>query len=104
MNKYYALYKELSKIENNGRKIGLFRTICSIFGGCFLSYLAMTLLVFLLPGTVGESLTVPIVFHTIVWAMCSLWISIALTKWIALMRVFVPSFIFSILLVIFYNL
>lgn len=104
MNKYYALYKELSKIENNGRKIGLFRTICSIFGGFLLSYLSMTLLVFLLPGTVGESLTVPIVFHAIVWAICSLWISVSLTKWSALVRIFVPSMIFSILIVIYYNL
>lgn len=104
MNKYYAFYEKLSKIENNGRKIGLFRTLCSIFGGFFLSYLAMTLLVFLLPGTVGETLTVPIIFNTLFWAVLSLWISISPTKWIALMRFIIPSFILSILLVIFYNL
>lgn len=104
MNKYYALYEKLSKIEDNGRKIGLFRAICSVFGGFIVSYLFMTLLIFILPGTPGESIITPLLFNTMAWAVIALWISLSLTKWIALIRCVIPSFILSILLVIFYNI
>ncbi|MCT7564669.1 hypothetical protein N5U20_11115 [Aliarcobacter butzleri] len=39
------LIKSLSVPEESGKKIGLFRTLCAIFGGLIVAYLGMTLLI-----------------------------------------------------------
>ena len=46
MKKYL---NQLKAAETSGTKIGLFRNICSIFGGLMVAYLGMTLLVFIIP-------------------------------------------------------
>ena len=104
INKIKLLKKQLSLAEKDGKKIGLFRTNCAIFGGFFVSYLAMTTLSFFIPGEVGESIIIPILLKTLVWAIVALWISLAATKWIAFLRVLVPSFSFSFLLIFLYFL
>ncbi|MGA1932083.1 hypothetical protein ACH5BF_05110 [Arcobacter sp. YIC-464] len=97
---FQNIYKHLSTPENNGKKIGLFRSLCSIFGGLISAYLGMTLLIFLIPGKPGESIIVPLMFNTFVWACFALWIVLAPTKLSALLRFLIPSLIFSILLFI----
>lgn len=98
------LIKSLSIPESSGKKIGLFRTICAIFGGLLVAYLSMTLLIFLIPASVGESIIIPLLLNTFVWAVCALWISLSSTKLNALLKVIVPSSIFFILIIILYNI
>lgn len=97
---YFKIYKKLSTPENNGKKIGLFRSLCSIFGGLFVAYLGMTLLVYIIPGTSGESIIIPLLLNTLAWAVAALWIVLSPTKWSALMRSLVPSLIFSLAILI----
>ena len=105
MTSYFNnLRLKLSMPEKNGKKIGLFRAICAIFGGLIIASLGMTLLIYIIPGTPGETIIIPIILNTFVWASLALWISLSASKWIALKRCFIPSIIISILLIILYNL
>ena len=63
----------------------------------------MTLLIYIIPGSAAESIVVPLLFNTLFWAISALWISLSYTKLIALLRVLIPTFIFTILLIILYN-
>jgi len=98
------LIRNLSIPEKSGKKIGLFRTLCAIFGGLIVAYLGMTLLIYIIPGSAGETIVVPLLLNTLFWAITALWISISSSKFIALQKVIVPTIIFSILLTILYNL
>ena len=98
------LILKLKTPEISGKKIGLFRTICAIFGGLIVAYLGMTLLIFIIPGTAGETIIVPLLLNTFAWASVALWISLSKTKYIALLRSVVPSVVFAIALIIFYNI
>lgn len=97
------LIKTLSTPEQSGKKIGLFRTLCAIFGGLLVAYLGMTLLIYIIPGSAGESIIVPLLLNTMAWAISAIWISVAPTKLIAILRVTIPTFLFSILIAILYN-
>jgi len=99
-SKIILTYKKLSIPERSSTKIGLFRTICAIFGGLLVAYLAMTVLIFIIPGTPGESIVVPVLFNTMAWSFASLWISLSPSKLIALKRTFIPSLIFSLIIII----
>lgn len=98
------LIKSLSVPEESGKKIGLFRTLCAIFGGLIVAYLGMTLLIYMIPGKPGESIVVPLLFNTMAWAIVALWISLAYSKLTAILRVIIPTLIFSILIAILYNI
>ena len=98
------LIKTLSIPEASGKKIGLFRTLCAIFGGLLVAYLGMTLLIYIIPGSAGESIIVPLLFNTMAWAGVAIWISIAPSRLSALLRVVIPTLIFSILIAILYNI
>jgi hypothetical protein len=98
------LIKILSIPETSGKKIGIFRTLCAIFGGLIVAYLGMTLLIYIIPGSAGESIVVPLLLNTFVWALTALWISLSTTKLLALLKVLIPTILFSILLIILYNL
>ena len=105
MNKYfYNLYTQLSIPEKSGKKIGLFRTICAIFGGLFIATFGMTLLIYIIPGSAGETIIVPLLLNTFAWAASALWISLSPSKWIALLRFVVPSSIAAIILIVLYNI
>lgn len=97
------LYKKLSIAETSGKKIGMFRTICAIFGALLVAYLGMTLMVFLIPVSPAESITIPLMLNTLAWAVVALWISVAPTRWSALLRSVVPTLIFIIAIAIFYK-
>lgn len=90
--------------ENSGKRIGLFRTFCAIFGGLAVAYLSMTLLVFIIPGSAGESIIVPLLLNTFAWAVASLWISVSSSRYLALLKCVVPSLIFGIILIILFNI
>lgn len=94
------LYKNLSIQEKSGRKIGLFRTICAIFGGLCVAYLGMTLVLFLVPTKATDSIIIPLMLNTLAWAIAALWISVSPTKWSALLRSIVPSLVFLIAIII----
>jgi len=98
------LIKSLSVPEASGKKIGLFRTLCAIFGGLIVAYLGMTLLIYMIPGKPRESIVVPLLFNTMAWAIVALWISLAYSKLSAILRVIIPTLIFSILIAILYNI
>ncbi|CAM3948737.1 hypothetical protein [Arcobacter cloacae] len=98
------LIKTLSIPEQSGKKIGLFRTLCAIFGGLVVAYLGMTLLIYIIPGSAGESIIVPLLFNTMAWAGVAIWISVAPSRLSALLRVVIPALIFSILIAILYNI
>lgn len=95
-----SLIKELSQHEKSGKTIGLFRGVCAIIGGLCVAYLGMTLLIFLLPVTPGESIIIPLLFNTLVWAVAALWIVLAPTKLSALLRSTVPSLGFAIIIAV----
>jgi hypothetical protein len=96
------LYEHLSIIEDSGKRIGLFRILCAIFGGLLVAYLGMTLLAVIIPENTGEAIILPLLFNTLVWSSTALWIALSSSKLIALLRCFVPSVIFAILLYILY--
>jgi len=98
------LRKKLSIPEKNGKKIGLFRTVTAFLGGLVIASLEMTLLIYIIPGTPGETIIVPIILNTFFWSATALWISLSSTKWIALLRTIIPAISLSILLIILYNL
>jgi hypothetical protein len=95
-----SLLKKLSEPEKSGKTIGLFRGICAIIGGLCVAYLGMTLLIFLLPVTPGESIIIPLLFNTLVWAVAALWIVLAPTKLSALLRSVVPTLCFATLIAV----
>lgn len=90
--------------EISGKKIGIFRVFCAVFGGLILSYLSMSLLFFIFPFSMEEGLFVSVYMYCIVWAFVAIWISLARTKYIALMRWFIPSLICGIALLIIFKI
>lgn len=86
--------------ETDGRKIGLFRSLCAIFGGLLVAYLGMTLVALLTPGEVGAALVVPLMFNTLAWACAALWIVLSPSKGEALCRCLVPTTILALLIFI----
>ncbi len=100
INTIILTYKNLSSVEENGKKIGLFRTLFSVFGGLILTYLAMTLLVVILPFERNESIIIALILTSLIWALSSLWIVLSHTKSIVLLKVIIPSIIFTIAIII----
>lgn len=94
------IYKELSTPEKSGKTIGLFRVLCATFGGLLVAYLGMSLLTLIVSGSPGENIIVPLLLNTMAWSISALWISISHTKLIALLRVLVPSILFSTFIMI----
>ena len=99
---FISLYKNFTKPHKESKKIGFFRIILGIFGGLLVSYLAMIFFALLIPSFKEESLIIAFYTNTFLWACCILWISLSSTKLIALLRVIIPSFIFSILIFFLY--
>jgi hypothetical protein len=90
------LYNYLSTPEKNGKTIGLFRTITSLFGGLIVSYLGMTLLAVIVPLKIQDSTIISIFFNTLAWAMVTIYIALSYTKLSALLKFLIPTIIFTI--------
>lgn len=95
-----SLYKKLKTPETKGRQIGVFRIFVAILGSLIISYLAMTLLAIILPVSKAQALVVSLYLYTFVWACCILWIALSYTKFIALLKVIIPSIVFSIFILL----
>ena len=95
-------YLYLATPEVSGKKIGLFRTLSAIFGGLFVSYLGMILLAFIIPMEIKQSGIISIMFNTFAWACTATWIALSYKKLDALLKVLIPTVIFSISLYILY--
>jgi hypothetical protein len=95
-----SVLKNLSKTENNAKKIGLFRTLCSIFGGLIISYLCMAILILILPMEKNESIIIALILCSVLWASSALWIVLSHTKLIVLLKVLVPTILLIIVLFI----
>ena len=93
------IINELKK-EENGKRIGLFRIICSIFGGLIVSYLLMGLISLLIPSNPSQTVSFALLFYTFTWACFALWISLSPSKLSAILRVLIPSSVFSIFIYI----
>lgn len=96
------IYNNLSKPESSGKEIGLFRSLIAIFGGLLCSYLAMTLLAFLLPDDISKTAIISIMFNTFTWACTATWIVLSYTKLEALLKFLIPTILISIILYIKY--
>lgn len=90
------IYNDFITPEEYGKKIGIFRAMCAIFGGLIISYLGMIVVTFLIPSIPNESIIFALLFNTFAWAGASLWISLSASKLIALIRVIIPTLVFSI--------
>ncbi|NVJ54701.1 MAG: hypothetical protein HWD90_13535 [Campylobacteraceae bacterium] len=96
------IYNYLTIPENNGKKIGLFRILCSVFGGFIVAYLGMTAFALVAPMEVKEAAIVSIMINTFMWAFATTWIALSISRLQALYRFIVPTTIFSITLIILY--
>lgn len=94
--------KSLSIPENNGKKIGLFRINCSIFGGLIAAYLSMTFLALLIPAKIQEAAVVSIMLNTLIWAVFAVYISLSPSKLSALLRFLIPTIISALSIYIFF--
>lgn len=95
-------FQMLKKKENSGRRIGIFRMLCAVFGGFLLSNLGMTLFALILPFKTGNSAVLALLFTTLIYSMCAIWIVLSSSKLIALVRVLAPCLVFCISICILY--
>lgn len=93
--------KSLSKVESSGKKIGIFRIACAIFGGLLAAYLSMIFLALLIPKPVEETAVVSIMLNTLSWACFSTYIALAASKLSALLRFILPSIFFALYIFIY---
>ncbi|RXK02935.1 hypothetical protein [Halarcobacter bivalviorum] len=96
------IYTYLNTPEKDGKKIGLFRSFCSIIGGLLLAYLGMTLFALLPFMELKEAAILSIMFNTFIWACATTWIALSISKLQALYRFIIPTSLFSIALIILY--
>lgn len=82
----------------NTKRIGLFFTLVSIFGGLFISYLLLSSLILILPYTLEESAIFAFLFLGFVWALLSFWILVSQTKKIVFYKIFGSFLLFLIVI------
>ena len=90
------LYVRLAAPEPDGSRFGLLRSLSAIFGGLLVAYSGMTLIVCLIPATVGQAMIVAFLFTPLLWACAALWISLSASRLQALLRSVVPGTIFAV--------
>ena len=93
--------KSLSKIESSGKRIGLFRIACAIFGGLIAAYLSMIFLALIIPAPIEESGVLAIMLNTFSWACFATYIALSPSKLSALLRFIFPSIFFALYIFIF---
>ncbi|RXJ90337.1 hypothetical protein CRV01_04050 [Arcobacter sp. CECT 8983] len=99
---FKKIYNYLIIPEKDGKRIGLFRIFCSIFGGFIVAYLGMTTFALVAPMEVKEAAIISIMINTFTWALATTWIALSISRFQALYRFIVPTTIFSITLIILY--
>ena len=88
--------------ENSGKRIGLFRIVCAIFGGAIITLLIVSVILTII-STNKEPMTIAsIILDGSIWAIVAFWISLSVSKYITLLRCIVPIFILGLILTIIY--
>ena len=96
------LINKLKTPEISGKKIGLFRIFCAIFGGAIITLLTVSVVLTIIPKNKEPMTIASIILDGSIWAIVAFWISLSVSKYIALLRCIVPIFILGLILTIIY--
>ncbi|MCT7487786.1 hypothetical protein N5T63_02565 [Aliarcobacter cryaerophilus] len=96
------LINKLKTPEISGKKIGLFRIVCAIFGGAIIALLIVSVILTIIPTNKEPMTIASIILDGSIWAIVAFWISLSVSKYITLLRCMVPIFILGLILTIIY--
>ncbi len=96
------LINKLKTPEISGKKIGLFRIVCAIFGGAIIALLIVSVILTIIPTNKEPMTIASIILDGSIWAIVAFWISLSVSKYITLLRCIVPIFILGLILTIIY--
>lgn len=96
------LINKLKTPEISGKKIGLFRIVCAIFGGAIITLLIVSVILTIIPTNKEPMTIASIILDGSIWAIVAFWISLSVSKYITLLRCIVPIFILGLILTIIY--
>ena len=96
------LINKLKTPEISGKKIGLFRIVCAIFGGAIITLLIVSVILTIIPTNKEPMTIASIILDGSIWAIVAFWISLSVSKYIPLLRCIVPIFILGLILTIIY--
>ena len=88
--------------ENSGKRIGLFRIVCAIFGGAIITLLTVSVVLTIIPKNKEPMTIASIILDGSIWAIFAFWISLSISKYIVLLRCFIPIIILALILIIIY--
>ena len=96
------LINKLKTPEISGKKIGLFRIVCAIFGGAIITLLIVSVILTIIPTNKEPMTIASIILDGSIWAIFAFWISLSISKYIVLLRCIVPIIILGLILIIIY--
>ena len=88
--------------ENSGKRIGLFRIVCAIFGGAIITLLTVSVVLTIIPKNKEPMTIASIILDGSIWAIVAFWISLSISKYIAILRCIIPIIILGLILIIIY--
>ncbi|WP_148625198.1 hypothetical protein [Aliarcobacter cryaerophilus] len=97
-----AFINSLKVPEISGKKIGLFRIFCAIFGGAIITLLTVSVVLTIIPKNKEPMTIASIILDGSIWAIVAFWISLSISKYIVLLRCIVPIIILGLILIIIY--
>ncbi len=95
-----AFINSLKVPEISGKKIGLFRIFCAIFGGAIITLLTVSVVLTIIPKNKEPMTIASIILDGSIWAIFAFWISLSISKYIVLLRCFIPIIILALILII----
>ena len=96
------LINKLKTPEISGKKIGLFRIVCAIFGGAIIALLIVSVILTIIPTNKEPMTIASIILDGSIWAIVAFWISLSISKYIAILRCIIPIIILGLILIIIY--
>ena len=96
------LINKLKTPEISGKKIGLFRIVCAIFGGAIITLLIVSVILTIIPTNKEPMTIASIILDGSIWAIVAFWISLSISKYIAILRCIIPIIILGLILIIIY--
>ena len=97
-----AFINSLKVPEISGKTIGLFRIFCAIFGGAIITLLTVSVVLTIIPKNKEPMTIASIILDGSIWAIFAFWISLSISKYIVLLRCFIPIIILALILIIIY--
>ena len=97
-----AFINSLKVPEISGKKIGLFRIFCAIFGGAIITLLTVSVVLTIIPKNKEPMTITSIILDGSIWAIVAFWISLSISKYIAILRCIIPIIILGLILIIIY--